>query len=60
MTSVKRSPTALLRGATAAASQGYGIKAAACLTAGAYLIAGLGVALVVLGLIFLLAAWGER
>jgi hypothetical protein len=45
---------------TAAASGAQGVLGAGCISAGAFLIAGLGPALVVLGVLFLLGAWSSR
>lgn len=43
-----------------AAAGGQGVAGALCLTAGAGLVAGPGVALLVLGCLFLVGAWGSR
>lgn len=43
-----------------AAAGAQGVAGVACVGAGAYLVAGLGVALLVVGGFFLLGAWGTR
>lgn len=50
----------LTRRAAGGVSAAQGLAGVACLATGAYLLAGLGVALVVLGLFLLLGAWGSR
>lgn len=42
------------------ASAGQGALGAACVAVGLFLVAGLGVALIALGALFLVGAWGSR